>query len=219
MANSTLAQLAAAGTLDGTEIVPITKGGTTVRTTTGAFAGLVTSNMPVSKSLNGLLGWTFDPAIPSGSTLTPAAGVLNLFRVPWTTTQTVTNIVGAVVTAGATVANAFLGIYNETGLLLAQSADISATLQSTGTKTIPLASPTSIPATSSGFVWVGLLIGSAGTFPTFPRGGFTGNFINLGTTAATSRAGSYSTGQTALPTPLTPASITQSNFGALFGLN
>lgn len=161
------------------------------------------------EDLTGVLGASHDPQL-LGQTISTTSGVMRLSRVRLRApTVSVTNIIMHISTAGATLTSGqnLVGIYSSAGTLLASTGDQSAVWTSTGTKTMALTGgPVSI-ASGVGWVWVGAL--PKGT--TSPA--FVGYFAasstigNLGVTASTAWNGTYSSALSALPSPLTPASI------------
>jgi hypothetical protein len=189
--------------------------------TPGTWATVSTGNpWEVQPSDIGVVAWTASPA-KNPVSVKPAgafAGVLLmwLFRVPQP--ATISKISYSLVTAGASVANAFLGIYSAgtSATLLAQSAtDQSSNLAGTpNAYTATLSAPLGV---SPGLYRVGLLIGSATTMPTFMAAGGANSaaFTNMGiTTPANFLSASTGTGQTALPAgPVSSGSFSGANTG------
>lgn len=128
----------------------------------------------------GLLGWSYDVASATLTSIIPSAGVMQMTRVP-VKAGTITNIHLDVTTAGAGLTSAGVAIY-QGGTLLAQSADISTTLQSTNGKTIPLSAPVSVTA---GYVYVAVWANGT-TLPTLARAISRSN-VNIGLTSSTYR--------------------------------
>lgn len=116
------------------------------------------SNMR-TPALYDLLGWTVDPASAPAYT-TPIYGKLQIGKVVWQTTQTVTNIVCAITGAGSGLSSCYLGIYNSFGTLLATTADLSVAWQTSTSMTIPLTSPVSVPGSLGGYIYIALLVGN-----------------------------------------------------------
>lgn len=164
--------------------------------------GFKATNLPLSACLS------------NGSAV--AAGVVHLDRVEIPDAISVRYISFLLYVIGATVANGYVGIYNSAGTLIASSSDIGSTLHgTTGMKTIDLGASYSL---SAGFVWVAYVVGSAGTMPQLARtAGFN---INGGSmTGDTRRCADYSSGLTALPTPLTLASLADSTRNTWWALS
>lgn len=155
----------------------------------------------------GLIAWTLDPAVASGST-GPTGGVLNLCKISVAQQALVTNVnlgVTAAISGGVSGQN-FVGIYDMTGTLLMQSADLTVAL-GTGNNplTVPMTSPSNLAA---GFYWLAMLF-NATTTPTISRGSAGASAtINVGTTAVARRFATFGSGLTSLPGTFSPASIT-----------
>jgi len=123
------------------------------------------------------------------------------------TAATITNLTVYVNTAGSGLAGCRLGLYNQAGTLLAQTADLSTAFQSNGKVTASLASAYSAAA---GVYYVALLIGnSSTTAPNMYALGITpASYFNMGATVASgtlagnARALTYSSGLTSLPTTI-----------------
>lgn len=170
-----------------------------------------TVNDTVARDM-GFLGYNYDPAWPGQSnTSTGTAGVIYLARVELPDEAlTITNMHVALGTIAATVTNCFIGIYDSAGTRQMLSANQAATGAWTSTttqlKTIAGASTWVKAATKSAFCWVATVTGSATTMPGFFRAVNAGQAAGL-TTGATSRWGTILTGQTTLPTTITPGSI------------
>jgi hypothetical protein len=213
-----LSELTAAGTLTGTEIVPVVQSvagtPTTVRTTAAAIAALAPAATPSvynpSPAMHNLLGWTIDPALVSGL-IGPNAGQVTLIKMAWPKTATITNILMDIATAGVGLVGCFAGIYDSTGALLGTTADQSTAWTTTGVKTMALTSPASVPGGANTYIYVALLVGTGSTtFANMYRrvASSTAAVLNLGLTAATARSATSGTGQTTLPSSITMASNT-----------
>ncbi len=88
-----------------------------------------------------LKAWTYDPILAPGGNVGGTAGTLNGGKLRLTTTQTITNIVMHVATAGSalTTGQCFAALYTGAGVLLDKTADQAAAWASTGLKTMALA--------------------------------------------------------------------------------
>lgn len=157
----------------------------------------------------GLLGWTYDPAMAIGF-IAPVAGVLHLQGIQ---VRAATTSLGAVMTQVAagtllTAGQNFLGLYTSGGVLVAQSADLSATW--TILNQLVNVSWVSPALVVPGQYWVGILANSTGVLPTF-RSAMTGQStsyslgLNAGLTPANYRFAAQGSGLTALPSSFTPA--------------
>jgi lysophospholipase L1-like esterase len=115
---------------------------------------------------------SYDPRYSSSSGSAPAAGVMVTVRLKLAEALPVGAQVGVelfIATAGATLANSFIGLYDaNSGALIGSSADQSTAWQSTNVKDATI---TLTAAKAAGVdVVVGLLVGSAATMPLFIRG-------------------------------------------------
>lgn len=158
----------------------------------------------------GLLAWNFDIMVCNGGAGMGAAGDMMMVQVPWTITQTVTNVVIYLSSAGTTLtANQCLaGVYSSGGTLLATTVNQATTWASTGWINCALTSPTSIPAGTGTNPCVYAAFFWNGTSQPSPLKGNTGlPQSNGNNSAATKRFCRGATGQT---TTL-PASVTMSS--------
>lgn len=157
---------------------------------------------------NGYYSWTTDPAEIS-SLVTPTAGVLYLARVPMRSpSTTIGNIhmgVG-VVGSGLTAGQCFVALFNATtGARLGISADISAAL-AVGETTHALTASATI--TGPVQLYIGVLLNGT-TMPQLARGcPSISGLSNARTSASSKRFAQYGTGQTAMPSSITLASMT-----------
>lgn len=117
----------------------------------------------------GYLIWMFDQAVVNNQTvITPGTLYVNRLIIPQNIT--VSNIHVRIGTAGATLANSYVALYNN-NTLLTQSSDQSSNWTSTGEKTIGITPQVISAGTRLNVVfWVG----SAGTAPGFARSGTQG---------------------------------------------
>ncbi len=126
-----------------------------------------------------LLGWTFDPRLAAAATILPTAGAVRLARIKLPSAATITNIHILVTTAGATLTSGqnFAALWTDAGVRLAQTTDQTTAWQSTGYKTMALATP---QAVTGGMVVVGLWSNGT-TLPTLARTTALNAFVpNLG---------------------------------------
>lgn len=155
----------------------------------------------------GLLAWTYDPATV-GAGVVPATGSIIMVKM-WFEVGTVTSLGVFVNVAGAgLVANqSFMGLYDQAGTLLGQTADLSVTFTSVGYKQNALVTPVAI--STAGFYYVALVCNGA-TPVGITRGSnvtTSATYVNLNTTAANHRFATAGTG-TVLPASITMSSRT-----------
>lgn len=149
---------------------------------------------------HGYLTWTYDPILSSGASNVPAGSIV-LAKVKVWDEATVASIALSVSAAGVTLANSFVALFGPTGTRLGVSTDQSSTgtgssnWTTTGVKTIALTAPASVDA---GTYFLGILIGSGGTIPTFLRGASSAA-VNAGLSAPSLRFSTVGTGLTAMP--------------------
>ena len=162
-----------------------------------------------------LIAWAFDP-VGAGFTSVITAGALYLTKMRLAKAATITNIIQHIGTGGSslTANQNYLGLYSSSGTLLRSSADQSTNWQSLGSKTTALTTPYSAAA---GIYYVGML--SNGTTPPVPSGRLSGGYLNYPLVTGTSRAGTYGTAQTSLPSTLTMESMVASNQILWYGFN
>lgn len=152
----------------------------------------------------GLLGWTYDP-VGVASAFAVSAGVVYLLRAVPVVSGSATKAIVSVGTAGATVANAFLGLFDSAGNRIAVTADISTNLQSTGVKEVAFTAAVNV--TAGAVYYVAFLVGSAGTLPQLHLA--VGNAVGrAGESAAPFRFCFSGSGQTSIPATVTLGSAT-----------
>lgn len=117
-------------------------------------------------------GWAYDPVMAANNTQ-PTSGQPVLIKVKALQTGTVNSICLNVNNAGSgfTASSSFVALYDTGGIRLAQSADLAATLNSTGAKSIVLTSGASVTGGSFYYVYV---VVNATTMPTLNRAGNVG---------------------------------------------
>lgn len=153
---------------------------------------------------HGIISWAYDPVIGStGSAVT--AGVLHLTRLQVRQSVTASNIYWHCNSAGTvTSGQNFVGLYDSAGTRL-QSVSISGTSVATGFKTHSISQ-----ALTPGFYWVAWLFNGSTMPQPIRLATYSATAINVGLSAATTRFGTILTGQTSLPSSITPANIANS---------
>lgn len=141
----------------------------------------------------GLLTWTCDPFLATGTTNPGPAGTIFPCRLYTYVPIRVTNLHIAITTAGATLTAGQnkAAIFDAAGNLLGTTVDQATAWQSTGFKTMALTAPVDVPA---GFFDVGHWYNGT-TAPTLMRGNAS-VFANLGLVGASLRFASANTGLT-----------------------
>jgi hypothetical protein len=182
-------------------------------------SGLVSPTLPTAKEVQSAV-WTCDPAM-APSTFTPVAGTLYFHRAYIDSAQPISTGWASCVSAGATPANCYLGMYDiVSGLLLCSTTDLSSYLTTVQVVPTPFAANLAGGGAYTGH-WVEQevllcwLTGSAGTLP-----GFAGTRANGGNIGMTSdyriqvKSGSYTSLPGTVPTGLTlPGSGSYGSFG------
>lgn len=165
--------------------------------------------LAITPNENDLVGWSYDP-VHAVSSVGPAAGAIVLVRIPVRAGVTISNVIMAVATGGTslTASQNYAGLYSSAGSRLALTADQSGVWNSTGIKTMALTS-TYTPAAGVTWVWAAMLANASGSTPAFARTGALAlaDLASAGLTASERRYGTYGSGQTSLPSSITPASI------------
>ena len=188
-------------------------------TTDAATVAMAGDAFPLTGLFN-YLAWTNDPnLVLNTSVLTIGTVYYSALYLPYTTS--IANISVYVGTAGASLTNSYVGLYNAT-TQLGVSAAITTAWQSTGTKTHALTATStgSLTNLAPGIYWVAYLVGNGSTTsPAFFRSaGTTANFTNVGLTATLSnltiRAATGGTAQTALPGSLGLNAVVSQSFWA-----
>jgi len=154
--------------------------------------------------LHELKAWNYDPTNATGSG-EAMVGVLYLMKTLFHRSVQASTIRYHVLTAtNSSVDDSYVGIYDLDGNLLTQSADISADLQSTGTKSAVMVSP---PVMPPGYYYIAFLCGTVvGQGPKLAIAGVAASIANANLSAPNLRFASYGTAQTVLPDPVTMAS-------------
>jgi hypothetical protein len=167
---------------------------------------------------SGYLGWNSDPAYGSGGGLT-VAGTVYLQRLNFHAATTVTNLIYWVPTLGAgTSTGTFVGLYNSSGTRLTVSSDLATTFNASGTAGAVVCPLGAAQAMSAGtFAWAACVFNLATTQPTLLRQQNTAANVNGGLTAANFRWATNGTGQTSLPSSITPSSNATTAFTFVAG--
>ncbi|HVI68962.1 MAG TPA: hypothetical protein VM581_00725 [Magnetospirillaceae bacterium] len=157
----------------------------------------------------GFKAWNFDPVVAANFTApptTPSTGQPVLMKFKAAVSGTINNIhlYNNVNGAGFTSSASFAAIYNMSGNLLGSTADLAATLNTSGAKTIPLTSGVAISVGTYYYVWI---VVNASTMPQFARGGNHGG-INIGTSAGTFRFCTLGSSITSVPSSISLGSST-----------
>jgi hypothetical protein len=132
---------------------------------TGAISGPV-----ISAADHGLAGWTFPADNIQAGTILPTAGLSYVVRIR-AMSALITNLHIHLTVAGSVLANSFMTLHSDAGVLLGAGAvtgDRSTDWQVGGFKTNPLVTPQAV--TPGGWYKVRWWVGSATTLPTLSRG-------------------------------------------------
>lgn len=158
--------------------------------------------------LNHAIAWTMDPCQASSSN-TPLSGAISINLVYVNALSTVTNFLCSVLTAGSglTAGQNLVGIYNAAGTRVGISADQSTAWTTTGNKTAAL---TMTGPLEPGYYYLAFL--TVGTTPPKFYGGSAVSAVqNINFASAPFRF-SFLSGQTSLPTTITPSSFSAAGF-------
>jgi poly(3-hydroxybutyrate) depolymerase len=159
----------------------------------------------VTPDAHGFLAWTGDPS-NAGSSTAVTAGVLYLSKIQLIAPATIASINVHVSTAGTSLTNCFLALYNSAGVRQAVSANQSTAWQTGGTSDVAMVTPYDAAA---GTYYVGILVGG-GTPPAFARAA-NSTVSNAGLSAGSYRFSTSGTSQTAAPSSVTLASTSASS--------
>jgi hypothetical protein len=174
-------------------------------------------------SINNQIAWTMDPVYVSNQTNTTSVlpGVAQYLKIYLQAGMVLTNVSVFVNTAGVSINSSYVGLYNATTQLTVTPA-ITTAFTASGLVTTSFATAYTIP--TSGFYFIGVLIGNGSTtvprFATNPSYNFVpaGTLINAGLTPTlntlTLRSSTLGTGLTALPSSIsgTPANTGAATF-------
>lgn len=159
---------------------------------------------------NKLIVANMEPGIVNGNAPAMTAGVAYVSRVTANQSKATTNLIFYCATAGVGLSNTFCAIYDSAGVLLATSADVSTSFQSTGQKNITIPSVNLVAGQD---YYILIVVGAAATSMPVLRGTTVGGLNNIGTNVHNS----YSSGLSAAPSPLvlgTLASVAGNGFMA-----
>jgi hypothetical protein len=157
----------------------------------------------------GLISQNFDRQAGGGSGSIMVDGTAYFLSVGLRANDVVSNVSIIVSTAGATLTLSKVGLYNKAGTRLAVSADQGAGWETTGLKTVALASSYTVPADDGYYL---AIVSKGTTLPTLLRGAANANGATaLGTGM---RAYAMQTGQTDLPASATFAATAPIAFWA-----
>lgn len=160
-----------------------------------------------------LIAWVEDPAIASTSS-SLVNGTLYLTSIYLRAAATISKVWWINTTAAVTptAGQNFVGLYSSAGNLLS-SAGIDSIVNVNGSQSASLAA---VQPVAAGHYWVAILV-NAGTPPAMARlAGASASANNINLTAATYRFAANGTGQTTLPSSITPGSNTTTGSIALW---
>jgi hypothetical protein len=175
---------------------------------------------PWLPSDNGLLASAFDPACCDDNGSSPLSGTVYMIAVNLRYATTITNlhVVIGVAGSGLTASQCWLGLYNTSGTLLAQTASQSTAWATAGNIKAAL---TSTYAAAAGMYYIAILANGT-TRPYFACGSALGaNFTpgNANLTAATARFGRGPASKTTLPSTITMSSLVMDSNSYWAGLS
>ena len=159
----------------------------------------------------GFKSWTLQPEATQSLGTIAVSGSMRLQRHKLRVTSTITNLhMGVLVVGSGLVASQnFMGIYDTSGNLLAQTGDLSVAWTTVGMKTSALTAPIQLPA---GDFYVGFLANGT-TPPTFARGhDNSSSFINGLTPSGQHLYISNGAGLTALPATVSLVNTSSTSF-------
>lgn len=153
----------------------------------------------------GLVGWSADPTWAPATGAAPASGASRLVRVMVPTAATITNIVGVIITAGATLtaSQSWIGLYDTSFNRLGVSATQHTAWTTTGIKTMALTTPY---AAAAGEYYVAF-VSNGTTIPQFQLVSSSSVVPGLGRTSTDLMAMSGNASITTLPSTLTPGAV------------
>jgi hypothetical protein len=154
-----------------------------------------------------LLGWSYDPVIPTGSSA-PTSGTIQYIRVKASASGNVANLLLNVSTGGSglTSGQNLVGLYDATGTQLAVSGDQTTAWGTNGLKTASISATAVVAGT---VYYIGLL--SVGTTPpSISRNILSSVVPNIGFASAPFRFNNGAASQTTLPASFTPSGTTAS---------
>ena len=154
----------------------------------------------------GFKGWAYDPVACANFTA-PTSGTPILIKVKAAVSGTVNNIelYANTIGSGFTASSSFAALYDMSGNRLAQTNDLAAVFNSTGTKTVPLTAGASVTAGTFYYVWIVI---NASSVPALPRSGANIGSYNQGLAPGTYRFANLGSSITSPPATITLASST-----------
>lgn len=173
----------------------------------------LTPHNAASPSNHGVLAWTGDPSTSTSGTTTTVAGTVYLAAIYINQSVAVTKLWYCVNAAGsgATANENQIGIYNQSGTLLA-SAVIDSTITSNG----PQSGTISSTLLAAGWYWIGVVFNASGQ-PGIGRTSAALTSANsFNQSASSARWAVNGLLQTALPSSITPASNSQTGVSAFW---
>lgn len=156
------------------------------------------SRYEILTEAQGLKGESY-PRTALVSSAALATQALRGVLVPFRAGDTVTNLCAAVVAAGVTLTDAWLGLYSTAGVQLAATASAPTTFESVGVKSVAVATPYTVTATGGLYI-VALFVGGS-TIPSLLSSGSPSNAT--GAFSGGSAVAVVQTSLTSLPTPAT----------------
>jgi hypothetical protein len=123
--------------------------------------------------------------------------------------------------AGLATGENFMGLYSSAGVLIAKTIDLSAVMNSTGVKTLPLTVEPGQSLTMGGgtdpYVFVAMLANGSTPWGLKRWDLGDGEFVNVGLDATDGyRSGVAATGQATLPASFTPTGLGNTGSAAVF---
>lgn len=171
---------------------------------------------------NNMLAQTFQPEMAM-NTLTMTSGQVWVHKIYVPYSITVTNIVLAMSTNGATLTSgqSLAGIYNSSGSKLRETADLSTSWASASPAIKTNALTATLDITGGPDIWIYVALLCVGTTPpTWRRATTSSDLGNVGLAAADGyRFGTAATGQTTLPSSFTVSSVTINSNSYWIGLS
>jgi hypothetical protein len=153
--------------------------------------------------LHNLKSWNYDPTNATGAAA-PTAGVVYLMKTLFHRSVQASTVRWQITNNASMPTNTYFGIYDLAGNRLCVTADVSAMMTTTGTKSASMISPPVMPPK---YYYIAFLIGSyGGGGPQLSIAGVPDGIANANLSAPDLRFASYSTGLSALPATITMAS-------------
>jgi hypothetical protein len=155
----------------------------------------------------GLKGWTYDPASMGAGNTALTSQRIQYARIIVPVAATITGAAAHVIAAPTAPSNTFFGLYDSAGTRVAVTADVSASVSTSGAKQLAF---TATYSAAAGTYYVGV-VQTATTPVSLGRTGLGPSAAyNFGLAVAPFRYNTGATGQTALPTSVTLSTVTSS---------